>query len=313
MRIAFLGTSDFAVPALDALAARHEIALVVTQPDRPVGRHARMTPPPVKEAAARLGLPVDQPARINTKAAIDRLRDAEPEVAVVAAYGQLLRPAVFDIPPAGTINIHASLLPAYRGAAPVRWAIVRGETRTGVTTFLIDEGMDTGDLLLQRAIDIDPNETAGALQDRLATLGADVILETLRGIESGTLNPEPQPAIGVSYAPMLTREDGQVRWSNPAAQVHDRIRGLAPWPGAWTTLRGQRVKLHRSARTGVARGGIDPGAIALEETGRLFVACSDDLLEILEIQREGRPRTDGTSFLHGLQGVARFDDPPSSG
>lgn len=307
MKVAFLGTSSFACPALEAVASRHDVSLVVTQPDRPAGRRGVLSAPPVKEAALRLGLAVDQPAKINTSDAVRRLSAAEPEAIVVAAYGQILRPDIFTIPPLGTINIHASLLPAYRGAAPVRWAIVRGETTTGITTFLIDKGMDTGDLLLRRSLDIEPDETAGVLEDRLATLGAETILETLDGLLSGTIQPEPQPVDGVSYAPMLARDDGRIDWAVSALDVHNKIRGMSPWPGAWTTLDGVRIKVLKSVRTDISVGEIEPGAVALAETGRLLVGSHDELIEILAIQREGRPRTDGRAFVNGLRGGVRFD------
>ena len=306
MRVAFLGTSAFACPALAAVAERHDVSLVVTQPDRPVGRHATLTPPPVKAQAAQLGLPVFQPERINREAAIERLREAAAEVFVVAAYGQLLKPAVFEMPPFGTINIHASLLPAYRGGAPVHWAIIRGEKRTGISTFYIEAGMDTGDVLLKRATDIDPDETAGELEARLAALGAETILETLSGLESGDLEAVPQPEVGVTTAPLMSRDTGRIDWDAPAQQVHDLVRGTNPWPGAWTRLDGERVKVHRTARTEVDRGSIPSGEVALRDTDRLLVATGDRMIEILEVQRVGKPRADGAAFLHGLRGPARF-------
>lgn len=306
MRVAFLGTSRFARPALAAVADRHEISLVVTQPDRPVGRHGRLRPPPIKEEAARLELPLFQPERINTNDAIERLRGAEPEVIVVVAYGQILKREVFTAAPLGAINIHASLLPAYRGAAPIHWAIIRGETVTGVTTILIDAGMDTGDVLVTRSTDIGSDETAGDLEERLAHLGADAILETLEQLRDGTLEAHPQAKDGVSLAPLMTRDDGRIDWTLPAKRVHDLVRGTSPWPGAWTLLQGERVKVHRTARTDIDCGPIRPGEIGLRGTDRLLVGTADRLLEIREVQREGRPRIDGAAFLHGLRGPARF-------
>jgi methionyl-tRNA formyltransferase len=306
MRLVFFGTAGFARPALAALAGRHDVALVVTQPDRPAGRGGQPRQPPVKSAAREFGLPVIQPERINARETVDRLIEAQPDAIVVAAYGQILRDRVFTIPPRGTINIHASLLPAYRGAAPVQWAIVRSERTTGITTFLIDAGMDTGDVLLRRALAIGPDETAPELERRLAELGASVILETLDGIDSGLLTSSPQPDEGVSYAPILTRDDGRIDWTLTATKVHDLVRGTSPWPGAWTTLRGGRIKVHRSARTGILKGAIPPGGIAPVETGRLLVGCSDELVELLEVQREGRPRVEGAAFLNGLRGADRF-------
>lgn len=307
MRLVFFGTSEFARPALLALAKRYEVPLVVTQPDRPVGRHAELRPPPVKEEALRLDLPVFQPERINTDGSLDRLRAAKPDAIVVAAYGQLLKPGVFTLAPLGTVNIHASLLPAYRGAAPVSWAIIRGETTTGITTFLIDAGMDTGELLLQQSINIDPNETAGRLERRLARLGANVIVETLERLQHDDLMSRPQPDEGASTAPRLSREDGRIDWRAPSGRIHDLVRGTSPWPGAWTQLGGERVKIHRTARTDIESGPIQPGEIGLRETDRLLVGAGDRLIEIHEIQREGRPKVSGRDFLHGLRGPDSFN------
>ncbi len=304
MRVAFLGTSPFAVPALRAVAARHEVALVVTQPDRPAGRHAVVTPPPVKTAAVELGLALLQPEKINQEDAIGALRGARPDVLVVAAYGQLLRATVFDLAPHGAINIHASLLPRYRGAAPVGWALIRGETVTGVTTFVIDRGMDTGPMLLARDLCVGADETAGELEPRLAALGAEAIVETLLGLESGGLAPVPQPE-GATLAPKLEREDSRIDWTRPAADVHNLVRGTNPWPGAWTMLGEDRAKIHRTALTDIRVGRLLPGTMGPRDAGRLYVACSDRLVEILEIQRNGRARTAGSEFLNGLRpGVA---------
>jgi methionyl-tRNA formyltransferase len=306
VNVVFLGTGAFACPALESLARAHDVRLVVTQPDRPAGRGHALREPPVKELATRLGLPVVQPERINREAAVEEIHARAAEVIVVASYGQLLKERVFSIPPLGTVNIHASLLPAYRGAAPVQWAIIRGETRTGVTTFLIDAGMDTGDVLIQRELTIEPDETAEALEGRLAGLAASSILETLEGLRAGTVSPAKQPNRGASTAPVLTRDDGRIDWSAGARAIHDLVRGTSPWPGAWTRLDEERVKIHRTSRTGVGRGPIHPGEIALVETGRLLVGTGDELIELLEVQREGRPRVGGGAFLNGLRTTSRF-------
>ena len=306
MNVAFIGTSTFACPALRALARMHSVCIVVTQPDRPVGRHAKLTPAPVKIVANEIGLPVYQPERINEEAAVSRLRDAAADAFVVASYGQMLRPSVFSIPRFGAINIHASLLPAYRGAAPVHWAIIRGEDTTGITTFLIDEGMDTGDMLLTRSLQIGPNETAEELEARLAELGALAILDTLTGLESGDVTATPQPEKGVSRAPLLSREDGHIDWASPARTIHNLVRGTHPWPGAWTTLDGERVKIHRTKPSGIARGHVEPGEIGPREGRRLLIGTQDELLEIVELQRDCKPRTTGEAFLNGIHGEARF-------
>ena len=306
MRLVFLGTGAFACPALTALHAHHEIALVVTQPDRPVGRHAVLTPPPVKREAIRLGIPLFQPEKVNTTASLARIRDAHPDAIVVAAYGQLFKPILIKIPPLGTINIHASLLPRYRGAAPINWAIIRGETTTGVTTFMIDAGMDTGPILLQRATEIGPEETAGELHDRLAHLGAEVIRETLVELEEGKLKPIPQDDSRATHAPRLCRDNGRIDWSRSAREIHNLIRGTNPWPGAFTRLAGERIKVYRSRLTGIKRGTHAPGDIVLPKTRRLLVATGDELLELVEVQRECRPRVPGCEFLNGLRGPTRF-------
>ncbi len=306
MRIVFIGTSRFAVPALSAIAQRHEISLVITQPDRPAGRGRTLRKPPVKERAEIIGLRISQPDRVNSEPAIAKIEDASPELIVVASYGQILKRDLFSLPPLGTVNIHASLLPAYRGAAPINWAIINGERKTGITTFLIDEGMDTGEILIQRSITIGEDETAGELEDRLALLGAEVILETIEGLSDGTITPISQPEEGASLAPRLNRDDARIDWERPASAIHNLVRGTNPWPGGWTKLGEERVKIHRTGLTGIGRGGIRPGEIALERSGRLLVGCGDELLEILEIQREGRPKTSGSAFLNGLRGERRF-------
>jgi methionyl-tRNA formyltransferase len=297
VKLVFIGTSEFARPALVSLAHRHDVRLVVTQPDRPVGRRAVLQAPPIKRQAVQLGLSVIQPERINKPDAVEALRSASADAFVVASYGQILKPTVFDLPPLGTINIHASLLPAYRGAAPVQWAIVRGESTTGITTFLIEAGLDTGDLLLRRSLPIDPDETAGELEARLARLGAETIEETLAGLETGRLVPTPQPDVGVSLASPLTRDDGRIDWSRPSREIHDLVRGTNPWPGAWTTLGTERVKVHRTSMTEIDRGPVGCGEVGPREAARLLVGAGDRLIEILEIQRAGRQRTSGLDFL----------------
>ena len=306
MRIVFLGTSAFACPALRALAEAHDIALVITQPDRPAGRKRELKPPPVKITSLDLGLPIAQPERINSEEGIALLKKAEPEAIVVASYGQFLGTKVFSLPPHGTINIHASILPRYRGAAPINWAIIRGETETGVTTFFIEKGMDSGEILVQRTCPIGPDETAGELHDRLSELGAEAILETLRSIEDGTARPTPQREEEATLAPKLSRADGQIDWAVSARDIHNLVRGLNPWPGAFTHLESETVKIHRAALSSIGCGEIEPGSVALQETGRLLVGTGDELIEVLEIQREGRPRTSGRAFLNGLRGEARF-------
>jgi methionyl-tRNA formyltransferase len=301
VKVAFLGTAEFACPSLDAVARSHDVRLVVTQPDRPAGRGERLRAPPVKELAADLGLRTAQPLKVSSEEGLLLLREAEPDVIVVAAYGQILRRPVFALPPLGTINLHASLLPRHRGAAPINWAIIHGDAETGVTTFFIEEGLDMGRILLQRSIPIGSDETAGELHDRLAVLGAELVVETLKEIEEGTAAALPQDETKATLAPKLEREDGQIDWARAARQIHDQVRGMNPWPGAFTRLGRERLKVHRTGIIGVRRGAFQPGAIALAETGRLLVATSDELIELLEVQKESRPRTSGRDLLNGLR------------
>jgi len=306
VNLAFLGTSAFAVPALRAVDDAFGIKLVVTQPDRPAGRHAALHQSPVKEVAVERNLPLIQPVNINVPEAVQHLGDLSLDAIVVASYGQLLKAVVFDLPKLGTINIHASLLPAYRGAAPVNWAIMRGETLTGVATFFIERGLDTGDVLMMESLGIDANETAIELEERLASLGACVIVKTLHALATDSLAATPQPTEGVSLAPSLTRDDGHIDWLQSASQIHNLVRGTAPWPGAWTCLGSHRVKIHRTQVTSFASGVLKPGEIGLSETNRLLVGTNDNLLEILQLQREGKSSVHGCDFLHGVHLPASF-------
>jgi methionyl-tRNA formyltransferase len=260
----------------------------------------------VKKASLDLGLPIAQIENTNSPEGIDILKRAAPQVSVVASYGQLLKREVFLLPEHGTINIHASLLPRYRGPAPINWAIIRGESQTGVTTFFIEQGMDTGDILLQRSCPIEPNETAGQLHDRLAAIGAEAILETLQMVESGKTNPTPQKDEEATIAPKLSRSDGRIAWQDKACDIHNLVRGLNPWPGAYTHLGNEAVKIHKTLLTQLGCGSLSPGTIALRKSGRLLVATGKNLIEILEIQRENRATTSGKAFLNGLRADSAF-------
>ena len=306
MRIAFFGTSSFACPALEALVKAHDIALVITQPDRPAGRKRTLRQSPVKKAALENGLPIAQIERVNSAEGIDILKRAAPEVSVVASYGQLLTSDVFTLPPRGAINIHASLLPHYRGCAPINWVIINGESSTGITTFFIDKGMDSGDILLQRSCVIGPNETAGQLHDRLALLGAETIMETLQLVETGKAKPIAQEDEKATIAPKLSSRDKEIDWKDKACDIHNLVRGLNPWPGAYSNLGKEKVKIHRTLLTGIGCGDFAPGDIALKKSGRLLVATGKDLIEILEIQRQSRSISSGKAFLHGLRDNSRF-------
>jgi len=308
LNVVFLGSSAFAVPALEALADAHHVSLVVTQPDRPAGRGLALRQPPVKRTAQALNLPVIQPERADD--AIDHLQRIAADVFVVAAYGQLLRRRVYGIPPLGTINIHASLLPKYRGAAPIHWAIAHGESITGITTFYIEDGLDTGDILLQAETRIGEDETTGELHDRLSTLGATTILETLSGIETGAITPRKQPDDGVSHAPKVSRDAARIEWNQAARDVHNHVRGMNPWPGAYSFMDCDRVKVYRTALTGIRRGDVPPGHLAVPETGRFLVATKDELIELVEVQRECRSSMTGEQCLRGLHTAQCFTSSP---
>lgn len=301
MRLVFFGTPEFAVPSLEALVrAGHEVAAVITQPDRPAGRKQELAPPPVKQKALELGLEVRQPERIRDPQFIEWLRTLEPEAGVVVGYGKIIPPAIFQIPRHGIVNVHASLLPRYRGAAPIEWAIANGETRTGVTTIRIDEGLDTGDILLQRETAIGEEETAIELRARLSRMGAELLLETLAGLETGSIQPRPQDHAQATLAPMLRKEDGLIDWNRTAEEIARRVRAFVPWPGAYTWLRGKLLHLWRAQAIGAEPAG-PPGTLATAGE-RLLASCGQDtVLEILELQLEGRRRMPAAEFLRGFR------------
>jgi methionyl-tRNA formyltransferase len=296
MRLIFLGTPAFAVPSLEhLLAAGHQVALVVTQPDRPKGRGGTLAMPPVKECALRLGIEVFQPERVRRPEAVARLAAIGAEAMVVVGYGQIIPQSILDLPRLGIINVHGSLLPKYRGAAPIQWAIVNGESVTGVTTMRIDAGLDTGDMLLKAETEIGPDETAVQLGERLARLGADLLVDTMARIES--ITPERQDPSQATYAPILKKEDGLIDWRLPAQTIHNRIRGFQPWPGAYTTFRGQTLHIWRSA--GPRQASNPPGAL-FRESRNLYAACGGHTaLQLLEVQLEGKKRISAADFANG--------------
>jgi methionyl-tRNA formyltransferase len=294
MKLVFLGTPAFAVPSLEqTVAAGHHVIAVFTQPDRPKGRGQREAMPPVKEAAIRLSIPVHQPERIRKPEVIEELRAMAPEAMVVVGYGQIIPQAILDIAPRGIINVHASLLPKYRGAAPIQWAIARGESRTGVTTMRIDAGLDTGDMLLTWETEIGAEETAVELGERLAVAGAGLLTRTLD--ELASIQPEPQDDSQATYAPILKKEDGHVDWTMPRREILNRIRGLMPWPGCYGFLRGARLHVWRARE---ADSDLKAGSLQAERR-RLFAGCGDGSIEILEVQLEGKKRMDAAAFLNG--------------
>lgn len=296
-KIIFMGTPDFACPTLQVLLDRGEqVTAVFTQPDRPKGRGQKLQQPPVKELALQHGLPVLQPPKIRVPEVIEHIREMQPDLIVVVAFGQILPKALLDIPPHGCINVHASLLPRYRGAAPLNWCIVNGETETGVTTMLMDVGLDTGPMLLKKATPIGPDEDIASLHDRMALLGAELLGETLDRLKAGTVSPEPQDDSQSCYAPLLKKEDGLIDWSRPAVAIHNLVRGFSLWPGAVTTLAGEPLKLFRTAP---AEGSGIPGTVLNVSKGGIEVACGTDSLLIFELQAAGSRRMDAASFLAG--------------
>jgi methionyl-tRNA formyltransferase len=296
-RIVFMGTPEFACPTLRTLIDRGEQLLaVVTQPDRPKGRGQKMMPPPVKELALEHHIPVLQPDRVRDSAFVASIRELAPDLIVVVAFGQILPRELLEIPPLGCVNVHASLLPRYRGAAPLNWCIINGESETGVTTMLMDTGLDTGPMLLRRSTPIDENENIVSLHDRMALMGAELLAETLDRLAEGCIAPVPQDDSQSCYAPLLKKGDGLIDWNRPARRIHDLVRGLAVWPGAQTSFHGQTLKLFR---TRVADGRGVPGTVLRSTGGVLEVACLDSSLLIEELQLAGKKRLDSASFLAG--------------
>jgi len=306
LKLVFCGTPPFAVPTLEALlGAGHEIALVVSQPDRPVGRERQLTAPPVKQTALAHGLEVTQPEKIRDNADFRaKIEAIRPDAIVVVAYGRIIPPWMLSLPRLGCINLHGSLLPKYRGAAPIQWAVASGDAVTGNTTMLIDEGLDTGPILLQRTEPIGPEETSAELFERLAVAGAPLVVETLEGLAAGTLKTQPQSPEFATQAPLLTREDGRMDFeARTAYQLYDRWRAFQPWPGAFTTLDGKKLIVHRMAVAagpkGIGSKDSEQGRIFVEGH-RLFVSCAGGTwLELLEVQLEGKKRLKADEFLRG--------------
>lgn len=297
-----MGTPAFAVPSLVALDGCHDVVEVVTQPDRPVGRGRKVSSPPVKRTALQLGLSVYQPERIRAPDAAARIAAADPEVIAVVGYGQMIPRSIRDLPPLGCVNVHSSLLPKYRGAAPVNWAIVRGENRTGVTTMRIARAMDAGDILLARETSIGPLETAAGLGGRLAPMGADLLLETLEGLSEGRLRGTPQDHAAATRAPLIRRSDGLVDWRLPASEIFNRLRGFDPWPGIFTFFRGRRLRVHEARVSG--GGQLPPGELRLHGNN-LLAGCGSGNLVLETVQVEGRRRVAGSDFARGARLAGR--------
>lgn len=313
MRVVFMGSPEFAVPCLRALAAAHDVALVVSQPDKPAGRGGQLTAPAVKVAATDLGLPVLQPRSARTGELRDALAASGAELAVVVAYGKILPREVLEALPRGCVNVHASILPRYRGAAPVQWAVINHDAETGVAIMQLDEGMDTGPVLLERRVAIDPEETSGELLGRLAPIGAAALLEAIAGLEAGTLSAAAQDAAAATHAPMLQKSDGLVDFGQPAARAAARIRGVDPWPGAQAVLRragattGEPLKLFRATHQETPPGDTaPPGTVIAIDARGLHVACGDGVCVIREVQAPGRKRMAAAQFAAG-RGIAVGD------
>lgn len=305
LRTVFFGTADFATPSLTALLeAGHEVVAVVTQPDRPQGRGMQLTASPVKKAAERHGLPVLQPRRVRSAAFIAKMRELAPDVLTLAAFGQIVPQELLDLPPLGPINVHGSLLPKYRGAAPIQRAIMAGETETGVTTMWMDATLDTGDILLARALPIAPDDTAGTLFPKLATLGAELLIETLSGLAAGTLPRRPQDPTQATFAPALTPEDALLSWNEPARSLHNRIRGVSPKPGAFAEIAGRRVKIWTSQLAPDPTEPAAPGTLlglSKHPAGVLVAAGEGTALLLTETQPDSGKRMPADAWARGLR------------
>jgi methionyl-tRNA formyltransferase len=299
MKLVFCGTPKFAVGTLEAaIAAGHEVALVVTQPDRAAGRGMQVQVGAVHEAAQRLGLEVVQPEKIKKNEEFRaRLEAIQPDAILVVAYGRIIPDWMLELPRFGCINLHGSLLPKYRGAAPIQWAVASGERETGVTTMRLNAGLDTGPLLLAQVVPIAPEKTSEDLFESLAAVGAELMVKTLRGLEDGTVTPIEQDHAAASLAPILTRDDGRMDFARTAPELVNRWRGFQPWPGAWTTLRGKKLIVHRLC---AALDGAEPGVVRVD-AGRMFLGCANGSVELLEVQMEGKKRMPAGEFLRGFQ------------
>jgi methionyl-tRNA formyltransferase len=300
LNLVFCGTPRFAVPTLEKLAeSGFNILLAVTQPDRPKGRGLELVPSPVKQSALQLGLPITQPDKIKTNDEFRaQLTALNPDAIIVVGYGRIIPQWMLDLPRLGNINLHASLLPKYRGAAPIQWAIARGEVVTGVTTMRIDAGLDTGDILLQRELPIAAEDTAETIAPRLAAIGADLTVETMRGLHTGSIHPRPQDHAQAALAPILKKADGLIDFSLPATEIFNRIRGFQPWPGVYTQFRGKNLQIWKARPAHDAL----PKAQLHVEGDRLLAGCgSNSSLELLELQLEGKKRMSASDFLHGYR------------
>ena len=294
-----MGTPALAVPVLDSLLTEHEIALVVTQPDKLAGRGHHSVAPAVKQRALELDLPVAQPERARNEEFVEQLRGIAPEAIVVVAYGQILPRTIFELAPRGCINLHYSLLPRWRGAAPVQYAVLNGDAETGVTTQWMAEKLDAGDIILQRTVSIDPNETSAELFERLTPIGSQTLLDTLRLAADGTAPRRPQDEGGVTLAPTIRKEEGEIDWAEPAQAIHNRIRAFVPWPVATCAFREGTLKLWRSAMDEAEENRVQPGEMFAVVRDRIGVATGDGIVQLVEVQAAGRPRMNAGDWARG--------------
>ena len=306
MKVIFMGTPDFSVGTLEALIeAGHEVVLAVTQPDKPKGRGKEMQFPPVKEAALRYGVEVYQPKRIRKDECVEKLRSYQADIMVVVAFGQILPKEILEMTPYGCVNVHASLLPKYRGAAPIQWAVIDGERESGVTTMQMDAGLDTGDMLLKTEVVLDEKETGGSLHDKLAEAGARLCVETLKGLEAHAITPEKQGESPTEYARMLDKSLGKIDWTRPAEEIERLIRGLNPWPSAYTDWTGKTMKIweaqviNQEEAKAAQQEAAKPGTVVKVEKDGFLVQTGKDLLKICALQIPGKKRMDAGAFLRG--------------
>lgn len=305
MRIVYMGTPDFAVDALKALLdSKHEVVGVFTQPDKPKGRGKAMQFPPVKEVAVGAGIPVYQPQRVRDAQAVQNIRELNPDVIVVVAFGQLIPQEILDLAPYGCINVHGSLLPKYRGAAPIQWAVIDGEAQSGVTTMQMDAGLDTGDMLLKKVVSLEEKETGGSLFDKLSKAGAELLIETLDALEKGTVTPQKQGDSPTPYAKMLKKEMGVIDWNRSAAEIERLIRGLNPWPSAYTKMKEKTLKIWQADVLTQEMTEIEktaPGTVIKAAKDHLWIQTGEGVLAVKELQLEGKKRMDTGAFLRGFQ------------
>lgn len=295
-----MGTPDFSVPVLQAIIEKgHEVAAVATQPDKPKGRGKQVHKTPVKIEAEKHGIEVLQPEKVKDPGFIETVRSLSPDVAVVVAFGQILPKELLDLPKHGCINVHASLLPALRGAGPIQWAIINGDKMSGVTTMQMDTGLDTGDMLMKTAVPIEKDETGGSLHDKLSAAGAALLVETLDALEAGTLTRTPQDDAVSTYAPMLDKKLGSIDWRKQADAIERLVRGLNPWPSAYTRLAGKLLKIWKASAATQESPLAEPGTVLSAESGAIRIQCGSGVLEILELQLEGKKRMTASEFLRG--------------